>query len=87
MDTDMELMHPITSDFTNEEENPRRKKHTLTRTEGPGKPAVGSSQLDRNYWNKGFAGTQSATAEQRLVYPVGPPYLATVADMHRIAGK
>ena len=94
----MGLLRPLTRDFTDDREvviAKHRQKHVLSRTVEPGKPfaqvygfGVQWSRLDLELI--AGAGTPASKVNHDdgfLYYPVGPPYLGTVADMHKIATK
>ena len=96
IDPDMALLRPLTADFSNDRETiiaKPRQPHILARQVGPGKPfaqvyGFGTQWQRLNLTKIAGAGTPAATVSQqdgRLYYPAGPPYLATVPDMHRIA--
>ena len=98
IDPDMGLLRPLTRDFTNDKEvviAKRRKDHILSRTVGPRKPfaqvygfGVQWSRLDlEKIAGPGTPASKVSTEDGFLYYPVGPPYLGTVADMHKIATK
>ncbi|KAL7579908.1 hypothetical protein ACA910_004913 [Epithemia clementina (nom. ined.)] len=99
IDPDMGLIRPITRDFTSDTDtviSPNRRSHILTRVVGPGKPAAqvygfGTQWAKLNLTKvTGSADTPAAKVSRGdglLYYPVGPPYLATVTDMYRIAQK
>ena len=99
IDPDMGLIRPITRDFSNDEETviaPRRQKHIVTRVVGPGKPAAQVYGFGAQWARLDLAkvtGTPDTPAaklsnqDANLYYPVGPPYLGTVTDMHRISEK
>lgn len=94
----MGLLRPLTRDFTDDREvviAKRRQKHVLSRTVGPGKPfaqvygfGVQWSRLDlEKIAGAGTPASKVNAEDGFLYYPVGPPYLGAVADMHKIATK
>lgn len=98
IDPDMILLRPLTSDFSNPRETlygPARQKlqPKLPDKVGPGQPfaqvyGFGTQWSRLDLEAIAGAGTPAALVSQdagRLYYPAGPPYLATVSDMHRIA--
>ncbi|GKY98591.1 hypothetical protein MPSEU_000815800 [Mayamaea pseudoterrestris] len=98
IDPDMGLMRPITRDFSDTRETvigATRQNHIVTTKVGPGKPAAqlygfGAQWLRLDVAQ--IAGEDSpavkvTTEEARLYYPIGPPYIATVYDMHRLSVK
>ena len=98
IDPDMGILRPLTRDFTNDKEviiAPRRQKHVLSRVVGPGKPfdqvygfGVQWSRLDlEKIAGEGTPAAKVTPEDGFLYYPVGPPYMGTVADMHQIANK
>lgn len=99
IDPDMGLIRPLTRDFTSETDTiitPNRRKNIVTRVVGPGKPAAQvygfGAQWARLNLTKITGSAESpaikvSKSDSLLYYPVGPPYLATVADMYRIAQK
>ena len=98
IDPDMGLLRPITSDFSNPDETivgDKRKDHRVTDRVSPGHPVAQvygfGTQWARLDLAK-IAGEDSPAVtlsheDGFLYYPAGPPYLATVPDMHRIAEK
>jgi peptidyl serine alpha-galactosyltransferase len=96
IDPDMGLLRPITRDFRNDRETvitPHRRDHIVTRTVEKGKPAAqvygfGAqwARLDlEKVAGPGTPAAKVAPEDAQLYYPVGPPYLAVVTDMHNIA--
>lgn len=102
IDPDMALLRPITGDFSNARETligrrrqPKNKRPFDTMKVEHGKPfaqayGLGSGWMKFNLDN--IAGPDSPAKsvireEAGLFYPVGPPYIATAADMHQIAIK
>lgn len=97
-DPDMGLLRPLTRDFSDDKEvviSSRRKKHILSRKVAPGKPfaqvygfGVQWSRLDlEKIAGPGSPASKVSLDDGLLYYPVGPPYMGTVVDMHKIAGK
>eukprot|EP00977_Amphora_coffeiformis_P007576 scaffold1667_cov173-Amphora_coffeaeformis.AAC.4 len=97
-DPDMGLLRPLTRDFSNDREvviGPRRKDHILSRTVGPGKPfaqvygfGVQWSRLDlEKIAGEGTPASKVNAEDGFRYYPVGPPYMGTVEDMHKISTK
>ena len=97
-DPDMGLLRPLTRDFTNDQEvviGPRRKNHILSRIVGPGKPfaqvygfGVQWSRLDlEKIAGPGSPASNVNVEDGHRYYPVGPPYMGTVVDMHKISQK
>ena len=96
IDPDMGILRKITADFSDDRESliaTPRQSHVLSRKVEPGKPFAQvygfGTQWQRLDLEK-IAGPNTPAAkvsqeDGRLYYPVGPPYLATVPDMHRIA--
>jgi hypothetical protein len=98
IDPDMGLLRPLTRDFTDDREvliAPRRQKHILARMVGPGKPfaqvygfGVQWSRLDlEKIAGPGTPAAKVSPEDGFRYYPVGPPYMGTISDMHRIANK
>jgi hypothetical protein len=98
VDPDMGLLRPITRDFTDDRETVmtplrRRLDKILTRTVQKGKPMAqvygfGAqwSRLDlEKIAGQGTPAAKVSAEDARMYYPAGPPYLATVPDMHNIA--
>jgi hypothetical protein len=100
-DPDFLLLRPITDDFSNEREtliSPRRKKlfnNKVFKTVTHGKPYAQTYGLGTQ-WRKfninEIAGEDSPAksvnqSDGQLFYPVGPPYIGTASDMHKIANK
>jgi peptidyl serine alpha-galactosyltransferase len=96
IDPDMAILRPITADFSNDRETvigKRRLEHIIARKVGPGQPfaqvygfGVQWSNLDLAK----IAGPDSpavnvSKTDGALYYPVGPPYLGTVQDVHQIS--
>lgn len=98
IDPDMVLLRPLVGDFTDEREtvvSPRRKKHMLGTRVDHGLPFAQTYGLGtqwRTFDLDKIAGENSpakqvSQQDASLYYPVGPPYIATVRDMYRIAEK
>lgn len=98
IDPDMGLLRPLTRDFSNDREvviGAGRKKHVLSRTVGPGQPfaqtygfGVQWSRLDlEKIAGPGTPAAKVTNEDGLRYYPVGPPYMGTVTDMHRISEK
>jgi len=97
IDPDMALMRPITADFSSDREtviSPRRRENIVTRVVGPGKPAAQVYGFGAQWMKLDLAevtgdpdtpAAKYTNEEGRLYFPVGPPYLATVADMYKIS--
>jgi peptidyl serine alpha-galactosyltransferase len=96
IDPDMAILRPITADFSNDRETvigARRLEHIIARKVGPGHPfaqvygfGVQWSNLDLAK----IAGPDSpavnvSKTDGGLYYPVGPPYLGTMQDLHQIS--
>lgn len=97
-DPDMGLLRPLTRNFSNDREvviGHRRKDHIISRTVGPGKPfaqvygfGVQWSRLDlEKIAGEGTPASKVNAEDGFRYYPVGPPYMGTVEDMHKIATK
>lgn len=98
IDPDMPLMRPITGDFSIERETliaPKRQGKQLSTKVQRGIPFAQTYGLGTQ-WQKFdldiIAGPDSPAKdvnqqEGSLYYPVGPPYLGTVHDMHLISQK
>lgn len=98
IDPDMGLLRPITRDFSDDREvviGKRRKDHILSRQVGPGQPfaqvyGFGVQWSRLNLEKIAGVGTPAAKVQAEdghRYYPVGPPYIGTVVDMHKISGK
>lgn len=98
IDPDMVLLRPLVRDFSDERESlisPRRRKSLLgTRVEHglPFAQTYGLGTQWRALDLDAIAGEDSPAKrvlknDGFLFYPVGPPYMATVRDMHRIVEK
>jgi hypothetical protein len=99
IDPDMGLLRPITADFSDEREtviSPRRREHGVLATNvGPGHPfaqvyGFGTQWARLDLEKIAGAGSQARNISKedgQLFYPVGPPYIGTISDMHRIALK
>mmetsp|Transcript_16735 Transcript_16735/g.39481 ORF Transcript_16735/g.39481 Transcript_16735/m.39481 type:complete len:544 (-) Transcript_16735:137-1768(-) len=97
IDPDMGLMRPITRDFTHDEQTiigKKRQQHLVTRIVGPGKPLAQAYGFGAQWARLNLTEITSTPdspamtmpqEDRFLYYPIGPPYLATVADMYRIA--
>lgn len=98
IDPDMVLMRPITKDFSDTREtliSAKRREHLLSTEVKHGVPFAQTYGLGTQ-WKKFdldiIAGIDSpaktvSKEDGQLYYPVGPPYIATVQDMYRIAVK
>ena len=98
IDPDMVLMRPLVGDFSDSREtliSPNRKGDILGTRVDHGTPFAQTYGLGTQ-WQKfnldNIAGTDSpaklVTKEEGFLhFPVGPPYIATVRDMHQIAEK
>lgn len=94
----MTLLRPITADFSDDRDTligkPRRDGHILSRKVTPGKPfaqvygfgtqwqRLNLAHITRDPSSPAISVNQQ---DGRLYYPVGPPYIATVPDMYKIA--
>jgi len=99
IDPDMAILRPLTGDFSNERETvigKGRKAHQLATKVGPGKPFAQvygyGYQWSSNIDLVKLAGPDSPAVKVKreagfMHYPAGPPYLAVVSDMYKIANK
>lgn len=98
IDPDMGLLRPLTKDFSDPREtivSARRQEHRITDKVKRGKPAAQvygfGAQWQRLDLEKiagvGTPAKNYTGAEGLLFFPVGPPYIGTVVDMHAIANK
>lgn len=98
IDPDMLLLRPLTGDFSQDRDtvfSPRRLEHILGRKVDHGLPFAQTYGFGAQWQNldldriagKESPAKQYAKAEANLYFPVGPPYVATVRDMYKIALK
>lgn len=97
IDPDMALLRPITGDFSNDRDvvigNSFKEDRKLKVEHGsPFAQKYGLGSQWRTFDLLEIAGPDSpaskvSQSDGGKYYPVGPPYLATVRDMHAIAGK
>lgn len=96
IDPDMGIMRPLLADLTDERETViGRRKKKIVDVVGPGKPAAQVYGFGAQWAAldlKKIAGEDTPAAKVGhddgvTYYPAGPPYMATVTDMYKIAVK
>lgn len=97
IDPDMLLLRPITGDFSNERDVVIAKRHQKNRKYkvdhgSPFAQKYGLGTQWRTFHLSDIAGPDSpalevSQADGGTFYPVGPPYIGTVRDMHAISLK